>query len=106
VVRGADLLDSTSRQIRLQQLLGLPTPTYLHLPLALGQDGKKLGKREQSDPIHQTDPAASLHRALQFLGQNPPGGLQLEKLWAWAVDHWRTGAIPKQSVPGSSGKRK
>src|SRR5439155_8369804 len=67
VVRGADLLDSTPRQIHLQQLLALPTPRYLHVPVALDTAGGKLSKQTAAAPI-ETDPCA-LRRALAFLGQ-------------------------------------
>lgn len=68
VVRGCDLLDSTPRQIRLQQLLGLPTPAYLHLPLALDAHGAKLSKADHARPVDRSDPIPALHAALAFLG--------------------------------------
>ncbi len=96
VVRGADLLDSTPRQIFLQETLGLPTPEYLHLPIATGTDGNKLGKRHQADPVAGNDRVLSLRAALEFLGQPaPPSGLDLEGIWGWAVAHWDTGLIPR-----------
>lgn len=67
VVRGNDLLDSTPRQIFLQRCLKLPTPTYLHLPLALDGDGRKLSKSERAHPVDPTDPLPALRRALDFL---------------------------------------
>ncbi len=74
VVRGADLLDSTARQIALQRALSLPTPAYAHLPLVLGPDGRKLGKRDGALPLETLD-AAARRRALAFalsaLGQEP-----------------------------------
>ena len=71
VVRGADLLSSTPRQIALQQALGYPTPDYIHLPLVLGPDGKKLGKRDGALPLPSLDETRvqeTLHNALRFLG--------------------------------------
>ena len=68
VVRGADLLDSTARQIHLQHLLGLPTPDYLHLPIVLGEDGRKLSKQERARPVDCADPMPALRAALAFLG--------------------------------------
>jgi glutamyl-Q tRNA(Asp) synthetase len=68
IVRGCDLLDSTPRQIYLQQLLGLPTPQYLHLPLALDDDGQKLSKASSARPVDANDPAPALRAALNFLG--------------------------------------
>jgi len=67
VVRGNDLLDSTARQIWLQRCLGLPTPRYLHLPLALGANGVKLSKSGQAHPVDPADPLPALRRALAFL---------------------------------------
>ena len=72
VVRGADLLDSTPRQIHLQRLLGYPTPEYLHLPLALDADGKKLSKQDRARPVDRTDPMPALRAAVAFLGQRVP----------------------------------
>jgi len=68
VVRGIDLLDSTARQIYLQRLLGLPTPDYLHLPIVLDKDGRKLSKQDRSRPVDRADPAPALRAALGFLG--------------------------------------
>ena len=70
VVRGADLLDSTPRQILLQQRLGLPTPRYAHLPLVVGADGTKLSKSLRSVPIDDDDPAPALRTAWRLLGQD------------------------------------
>ena len=95
VVRGSDLLESTARQIHLQHTLGLPTPAYAHHPLALGDDGKKLGKRFGSDPVGRLPAAEVVSAALQFLGQNPPGGMELKKLWSWACEHWQAESIPR-----------
>lgn len=68
IVRGADLLDSTPRQIYLQQLLGYPQPGYLHLPLVLDADGKKLSKQDHARAVDRRDPLPALRDALQFLG--------------------------------------
>lgn len=68
VVRGADLLDSTPRQIWLQRELGLPTPAYVHLPLALGPDGRKLSKQDRALPVDAAEPLPALRAALRFLG--------------------------------------
>ncbi|KRG71199.1 tRNA glutamyl-Q(34) synthetase GluQRS [Pseudoxanthomonas dokdonensis] len=71
VVRGADLLDSTPRQMFLQQRLGWAAPRYLHLPLLLDADGQKLSKSLSSAPIEQQDPLAMLRLAWRCLGQAP-----------------------------------
>jgi len=70
VVRGCDLLDSTPRQILLQRLLGLPTPAYLHLPLAVDAEGRKLSKSSDAPAVATSTPHAALARALRFLGQH------------------------------------
>ena len=97
VVRGCDLLDSTARQIHLQRLLSLPTPAYLHLPVAVNMRGEKLSKQTFAASLDLERPVPSLHAALQFLGQRPPQELQtdtLESLWDWAMAHWQPRAIP------------
>src|SRR5258706_211636 len=75
VVRGADLLASTARQILLQRLLGHPTPRYMHLPVAVNQTGEKLSKQTRAAPLTVTEAPVRLCQALRFLGQEPPAGL-------------------------------
>ena len=85
VVRGGDLLSSTARQIALQRALGLPTPSYAHLPLVLGADGKKLGKRDGALPLEALDEgrvAETLALALRLLGQQVEGDAPAEMLAA------------------------
>ena len=92
VVRGSDLLDSTPRQIYLQQVLALPTPGYLHLPVAVNGDGEKLSKQTHAKPLSPEDPLPLLWHALDFLGQAPPAELTgggLDDFWQWAISHWR-----------------
>jgi len=72
VVRGADLLDSTPRQIYLQQLLGLNTPSYAHIPVAADAGGNKLSKQTGATALDALHPQEELYRTLQFLGQQPP----------------------------------
>ena len=91
VVRGADLLDSTPRQILLQRALRVPTPRYCHLPLALDKDGQKLSKSAQSLAIDGDRPVLVLWHAFAFLRQSPPDALQRasrDELWAWAKTQW------------------
>ena len=95
VVRGADLLGSTARQIHLQNCLGLATPVYAHHPLAVGSDGTKLSKRFDSDPVASSPPAQALEMALRFLGQPCPEGLSDKELMAWALSNWRLSRIPQ-----------
>lgn len=103
IVRGADLLDSTPRQIFLQQQLGLPTPRYLHLPLVVNAQGEKLSKQTLAQPISTQHPAATLYAALVFLHQSPPTELQrsdLATLWHWAIIHWQPDTMQHiQQVP-------
>ena len=101
VVRGTDLLDSTPRQIYLQQQLGYPQPTYLHLPLLVDEHGQKLGKSTGAAALDLKHPAISLHAALKLLGQLPPEELANDKLatiWQWAIEHWNIAAIPRQNL--------
>lgn len=95
VVRGADLLDSTARQIHLQKCLGLATPVYAHHPVALGKDGNKLSKRLGSDPITAFHPGQVLELALGFLGQACPQGLGQAELLHWALENWQLSRIPR-----------
>ncbi len=88
IVRGADLADNTPRQIRLQQLLGLPTPRYLHTPLVLGADGNKLSKQNGAAALELTDAARALRSAAGVLGLQIAGGTVAELL-AQAVNGWR-----------------
>ena len=69
IVRGADLLDSTPRQILLQQALALPTPRYLHLPLIVDANGQKLSKSSEAPAVDADDPLPAFHAAWLALGQ-------------------------------------
>ena len=71
IVRGADLVESTPRQIFLQELLELPRIRYAHLPLALDAGGRKLSKQERAVAVEPDDPLPALRAALAFLGQAP-----------------------------------
>lgn len=106
VVRGADLLDSTPRQIHLQRCLGLPTPEYAHLPVVLNAEGEKLSKQTLAAPIDAVSPAPTLHAALEFLGQSPPAALrtaEVGELWRWALDHWDMARVPRQRAASPMG---
>jgi glutamyl-Q tRNA(Asp) synthetase len=100
VVRGADLLDSTARQVFLQHCLALPIPAYAHHPVATGADGRKLSKHLGAHPMAESSPTEVLEAALRFLGQPCPQGLDLERLWLWAEQHWELAAVPREtSIP-------
>lgn len=89
VVRGADLLESTPRQIHLQHLLGYPVPAYLHLPLALDEHGHKLSKHDHARPVDASDPMPALYAALGFLGLHTDVGAPgPEALLAGAITHF------------------
>lgn len=95
IVRGADLLDSTPRQIFLQRLLGLPQPSYAHLPLALDAGGHKLSKHEQSLPVDAEDPLPALRAALAFLGQATPQARNVVTLLSAALAEFDASRIPR-----------
>jgi glutamyl-Q tRNA(Asp) synthetase len=88
IVRGADLLDSTARQILLQRLLGHPQPRYLHVPMAVNAAGAKLSKQAGAPPIDASKKEELLRQALVFLGQLPAGNL------ADAIRNWDPLRIP------------
>jgi glutamyl-Q tRNA(Asp) synthetase len=97
VVRGADLLDSTARQIYLQRCLGLAPLSYLHIPVATGANGDKLSKQNLALPLGAAEAGRNLHRALDFLGQQPAAeliGATPKELWAWAIENWKERRIP------------
>lgn len=98
IVRGADLLDSTPRQLYLQELLGAPAPSYLHIPLITQPDGHKLGKSYRAPPLPTEQARPLLLRALRALGQAAPEQL-LEltpsAILSWAAQHWQAEHIPK-----------
>jgi len=96
VVRGADLLDSTPRQIWLQKLLGFPVPRYLHVPVATNAAGEKLSKQTLAPPLNVADAGTQLRAALRFLGQDVPveAGFNVREALAWASARW--GFRPKR----------
>lgn len=99
VVRGADLLGSTARQILLQRLLGLPTPRYAHLPAAVNAQGEKLSKQSLAQPLEARTAAPTLCAALAFLGQQPPPDLAqaaLREVWTWARENWALDKVPRE----------
>ncbi len=95
VVRGADLLPSTPRQVALQQLLGLPTPVYAHLPVATVA-GQKLSKQTLAQPLQPAQAPQQIRAALTFLDLHPPADLDSQgELLAWAIAHFDLTRLPR-----------
>jgi glutamyl-Q tRNA(Asp) synthetase len=95
VVRGADLLDSTARQIYLQRLLSAPTPAYLHTPVALNSSGQKLSKQTLARPVDRGQRLETLMDVLRFLRQPAPAApVTLNDLWKWSIANWRPELLP------------
>jgi glutamyl-Q tRNA(Asp) synthetase len=99
IVRGIDLMDSTPRQIWLQQLLGFATPNYLHIPVAVNADGQKLSKNTGAIGLSLNNVEATLVTSLQALGQKPPPDLDraaLQEIWQWAAANWDIAVLKGQ----------
>ena len=97
IIRGADLLTSTPHHLHLQQVLGLPTPHYVHLPMAVNKTGVKLSKQSHAAPINIDNAVPELRAALTFLNQSlPPEHAHCNKyeLLGWAIKHWNLENIP------------
>ncbi|CAG0976472.1 glutamyl-Q tRNA(Asp) synthetase [Geobacteraceae bacterium] len=110
VVRGADLLSSTPRQILLQRLLGYETPAYAHLPLVTAPGGGKLSKRDNAVSLAAgrdlaADGGRLILAALRFLGQRPPAsiaGAAGREILAWGAAHFDLSLVPTASAPLSA----
>lgn len=92
VVRGADLLDNTPRQIYLQRLLGFAVPEYAHVPVLIEPNGSKLAKSARSIGIDTSDAQAQLLHVLSLLGLSPSRqlhGASIRETWAWAIGRWK-----------------
>lgn len=101
IVRGADLLDVTSRQIYLQRILNVPTPAYAHIPAAVDADGKKLSKQHHARPVNDDQPETTLFLALEFLGQQPDEVLlqgNVEEIIQWGVKNWSMKNVPEKAT--------
>jgi glutamyl-Q tRNA(Asp) synthetase len=99
VVRGADLLDNTPRQIHLQRLLGLPAPDYAHVPLLMEPDGKKLAKSSRSVHLDPGTPLPLLIKVFDLLNLSPPPELNLATIpeaWIWATAKWNIDRVPRR----------
>ena len=76
IIRGIDLINSSYRQIYLQNLLDYPQPVYCHIPVIINEQGQKLSKQHHATPLNLRDPSSTLYQALLYLQQNPPIDLQ------------------------------
>ncbi|MDH4134929.1 MAG: tRNA glutamyl-Q(34) synthetase GluQRS, partial [Gammaproteobacteria bacterium] len=101
IVRGADLLASTARQIHLQKILGTATPSYLHLPAAVNAAGEKLSKQTFAPALPKDEPVAMLWRALDFLGQSPAPewrDASRDEFWRMALAGWNEQRVPRTAA--------
>jgi len=92
IVRGIDLLHFTPAQIHLQRVLGLETPAYMHIPIAVTRDGDKLSKQTGAPELDIRSPVDNLFRCLKALRQRPPVALNsssVDAVWNWARNNWR-----------------
>jgi glutamyl-Q tRNA(Asp) synthetase len=99
VVRGADLLDVTPRQIYLQRLLDLPLPAYAHVPILTEPDDTKLAKARRSVRLDADSPLTQLLAVFAMLGLAPPpslGGAAPSDAWEWAIGQWDIKRVPKR----------
>jgi glutamyl-Q tRNA(Asp) synthetase len=99
IVRGADLLDNTPRQIYLQRLLGVAEPHYAHVPVLTEADDGKLAKSRRSVNLRAALPLPQLLTVFSMLGLAPPAALRsaaIPEAWAWAVAQWSTQKVPKR----------
>lgn len=98
VLRGADLIGSSLRQRLLQQLLGLPSPAYVHLPVLVEPDGRKLSKQNGATALEERMPGRNLEHCLHLLGQPVDAGLPVPDLLALATQRWRLSAVPRSRI--------
>jgi len=101
VVRGADLLVDTPRQIYLQRSLALPTPRYAHVPVLVESDGSKLAKSTRSTPARESRLQNQLLKVLQLLEMGPPSTLQgapVGEIWQWAHAHWASNGLRERPL--------
>jgi glutamyl-Q tRNA(Asp) synthetase len=97
IIRGTDLIDSTPRQLLLQQCLGYTTPTYGHIPLAMNHLGQKLSKQHHAKQLPKTNEHELLWLALEWLQQQPPAELRntsVDEIITWGITHWDISKIP------------
>jgi glutamyl-Q tRNA(Asp) synthetase len=100
IVRGVDILDSTPRQIYLQQCLNVTTPSYTHLPVAVNDKGDKLSKQTGAIGINEKADIEMLVNCMNFLDQGMPAELKkasLKTFWEWAFESWDLDKTPRQA---------
>lgn len=99
IVRGQDLMDTSVWQLALYQALNAKPPFYAHIPLILGEDGRKLSKQTGAPALDSKNSANLLVEVLARLGQNPPEELRLESnsvILDWGIRHWQLSKVPKK----------
>jgi glutamyl-Q tRNA(Asp) synthetase len=99
IVRGADLLDNTPRQIHLQRLLGASQPIYAHVPVLTESDDSKLAKSRRSVNLAAAPPLQQLLAVFSLLGMKPPtalGSARIRTAWEWAFGQWDLDGVPKR----------
>ncbi|MGQ5523691.1 tRNA glutamyl-Q(34) synthetase GluQRS [Chitinimonas sp. PSY-7] len=98
IVRGADLLDSTPRQLYLQKLLHISRPNYAHLPILVNAAGEKLSKQTRAVALEISRATVLLWKALERLGQRPDPALKtasLDEIWTWSCSNWQLELVPQ-----------
>jgi glutamyl-Q tRNA(Asp) synthetase len=96
VVRGFDLLDSTPKQIALQNILGFKSPHYCHFPIIIDQQGNKLSKQSCAQAVSAETPQKTLFLLLELLQQNPPSQLKtasVQEIISWGIEHWHSESL-------------
>jgi glutamyl-Q tRNA(Asp) synthetase len=99
VVRGADLLDNSPRQIYLMQLLGLNPPSYAHIPVLLKPDGSKLSKQTMAPPVDDARASENLVQSYRLLGMRPPPDSDqwaVQRILSWGISHWDQENVPRR----------
>lgn len=96
VVRGADLLDNTNRQLALIKALGLTAPEYAHVPVAVDENGSKLSKQTLAAPLQNSSALLNLQAAWKFLGQSDTLSCEtINAFWQTAVQNWDLSRVPR-----------
>ena len=98
VVRGADLLDNTPRQLLLFRFLGARAPRYAHVPVLVDRTGRKLSKQTRANAVDACPPSDNLRLILALLGHDPPRdlhGAEPNEMLTWAAAQWRLSQIPR-----------